>query len=166
MTLEELFETHIGAVRMLAVKVEPHGDIASMLGTWRDGKLISAACIDVPDEREERQRMHERMMEILALMQADAYTLAMAAWVSPKLSRQELAAHLSAGMGVADRADRQEVIVAIAGNREETLSADLEIVRSPNGRISHLKRRERQPGVVTMGLFHDLLLRPPRDQLT
>jgi hypothetical protein len=164
LTLEKMLDVHIRCVCLVASSVEPGGDVAPLLGAWRDGKLVATVNVEIPENRAHRPYAHAAAMQFLEERQADAYTMALTMW-TVELTRDEFGAHMRSGKSVGERDDRVEAIVCIAGDKKQTLSADLLIVRSPSGRISHLRRREDLPsGSEKTGLFHDLLLqrRSPR----
>lgn len=156
MTLDEIMDCHVAAVKVQCSLVAPHEDIIALLGAWRGGKLEKITVVELSPDRKARWMMHDWAMQWLRVVGAEAYTYACAMWMSGLLSPDELKAHLVSGRGVADRDDRAEVIMCIAGDKDRTIHRDFDIIRV-DGRICDLRERALPEGDTT-GLFFDLLL--------
>jgi len=160
MTLEELLEVHIRNVRrVIAAAVAPGGDIAPMCAAFRDGTVSDITVVQVSPDARARQAQHNGLMEWLKEVGAEAYTWVAPAWGVTLATTDNLAAQqaaITAGGGVKNRPDREEVVLCVVGDKTATLSTELLVVRSADGRITELKPTTVSRTVT--GLFHDLLL--------
>jgi hypothetical protein len=161
MTLHELLDIHVRATKRVGKTLAPGEDFAPLLGAWRNDELVSTAVVVLPPDRTARHAQHAVAMNFLREQQATAYTMVIAMWMSGKvLTRNELTEWLASEKNVSDRDDRIDAVVCVAGDKEQTLTVEFEVIRSQSGRILHLRKIEKPPG-VTMGLFLDLLIESP-----
>jgi hypothetical protein len=153
--LEKLLDVHIAAVRKIVDSglVPPHGDLMPMCVAFRDdGSLITATGVTLSPDHRMRRRQHEALVRWLKELGAAAYTWAAPAW-GATIRIEELATLRG---GVEARPDRQEIIACTVGDKHQTLSTELRVVRNNRGRIVELTAN-RVTDTAT-GLFHDLLL--------
>jgi len=158
MNLPKLLEVHIGLIRRIVRSgvIPPCGDLLPMCAAFRsDASFIAVVSVELTPDRAQRQSQHVRMMQWLQEQGAAAYGWAAPAWgvTVPAASLAMVTAE-----GVEKHPDRQETVVCVVGDKDETLSMELLIMRGADGRILELK--ETRISRATTGLFHDMLLQP------
>jgi hypothetical protein len=164
MTLEQLLEVHIANVRrVIAESVGPGGDIGPMCAAFCGGHVAEVATVQISADMRTRQGQHDQLAQWLKSLGAEAYAWVAPAWsVTVQLANDNLGvqqADIIAGGGVKAHPDREEVVLCVVGDKSATLSTELLVVRSEDGRITELQPT-RVSRTVT-GLFHDLMLQAP-----